>query len=353
MFADNQRISRLQAERQFALAYLGPVVLWMIPGLKGRAGIGSIVLGTGILCLWMFFLQRQMQVYRYPEKYWGKWMSRVIVLGYQSYLILTGGWLVAQIGEILTGYLVQGISVRAAAGILVLASLGGSQHLQARGRFAQVSWKMVGGLVAGMFLLAAFQGEPELLIEQSKGGWSAQEGLDVLRGTGWFLCGFLGIGLLPFLMVQTDSKTGDAGFVFRAIGEMGLGMCAILLILESVFGERGAENLRYPVLDLMAGVRLPGGFLRRIDLIFLSVILFSLLFTLGSIFFYSSYLCERVNLSASRIPAAVLSFLVGTADFGGWSLAREYPKMLLWIYLPVFGVLTICTALVRRRSYAK
>ena len=55
MFADNERISWIQMERQFALAYLGPIVLWTGRGLSGKEGIFSIFLGTGILCIWVFF----------------------------------------------------------------------------------------------------------------------------------------------------------------------------------------------------------------------------------------------------------------------------------------------------------
>ena len=79
MFADNERISWIQMERQFALAYLGePVVLWTGTGLSGRTGLCSILLSTIFLCVWVFFLLRQVHVYRYPEKYWGRGMSRII-----------------------------------------------------------------------------------------------------------------------------------------------------------------------------------------------------------------------------------------------------------------------------------
>lgn len=124
MFADNQRVSGLQVERQLLLVFLGPVMIWGVAGLNGREGLCSILLGSGILCLWVFFLLRQVHVFRYPEKYWGKWMSRIIVCVCQIYLVLTGGWLVAEVGGILTKYLVQGISFKMAAGILVLAALG-------------------------------------------------------------------------------------------------------------------------------------------------------------------------------------------------------------------------------------
>ena len=55
MFADNERISWIQMERQFALAYLGPVVLWTGTGLSGRTGLCSILLGTIFLCVGCFF----------------------------------------------------------------------------------------------------------------------------------------------------------------------------------------------------------------------------------------------------------------------------------------------------------
>lgn len=353
MFADNQRVSGIQVERQLALAYLGPVILWILPGLNGREGLWSILLGSGILCIWIFFLLRQVHVYRYPEKYWGKWMSRVILTGYQIYLILTGGWLIAKITEILTGYLLQGISHRLVAGILVLAALGGSRHIQAGGRFAQTAWPIVWGLTAVMVLFSVFQGSPELVMSQADRIWDRESMKNIIHGTVWFLSAFPGIGLLPFLLVQADGSFCRASSVFRLIGKMALGMGVLLLILQSVFGVHGRETLEYPVLDLMAGVRMPGGFLRRIDLIFLTVILFALLFTLGRIFFYSKYICQRMHLPGSRIPAAVLGYIIGTVELGESMLSREYPQIIRYIFLPLFLSLTICTAAVRRHVHGK
>ena len=57
--------------------------------------------------------------------------------------------MIAQISEIITEYFVQGISVWVAAGILTLVSLGGSQNVQARGRFAETAWPVVCLLVGG------------------------------------------------------------------------------------------------------------------------------------------------------------------------------------------------------------
>ena len=336
MFADNERISWIQMERQFALAYLGPVVLWTGTGLSGRTGLCSILLGTIFLCVWVFFLLRQVHVYRYPEKYWGRGMSRMI----------------AQIGEIITEYFVQGISVWVAAGILTLVSLGGSQNVQARGRFAETAWPVVCLLVGGMFFLAAFQIEPEMwkAAEDSYSIWRLEEGKEILWGMGWFLTMFLGASLIPFLVIQVAPKGGHAGSLFRTIGRIGLWQGAIVLILLGTFGKNGAKALKYPMLDLMAGVRLPGGFIRRIDLIFLTIILFALIFSLGSLFFYSKYIWQRVGLCRGRGIAVILSFLLGTSPFGRNVFTAEYPRLMLCIFLPFFLILTVCNAFLRRKS---
>ncbi|MBS6196439.1 MAG: GerAB/ArcD/ProY family transporter [Clostridiales bacterium] len=355
MFADNERVSGLQVERQLLLVYLGPVTLWVVSGLRGREGMWSILLASGILCLWVFFLLRQVHVYRYPEKYWGKVMSRIILLGYQAYLILTGGWLVAKTGAILQEYLVEGISMELAAGILVLTALGGSHHVQARGRFAQSAWPVIGGLTGLMLFFGIFQGKQEFLTAAEGAGqiWNGDSFFQIAKGTGWILSAFLGVGFLPFLVVQADEKKGHAGLLFRTIGKNALWMGALLLILQAVFGRRGEEVSEYPVLDLMAGVRMPGGFVRRIDLIFLTVILFALLFTLGSVFFYSKYICQRIACPWSRTAAALLCFLLGISRFGQETLVKEYPVIMMWIFLPFFLALTVCTGFLRRRAYGK
>ena len=333
MFADNERISWIQMERQFALAYLGPVVLWTGTGLSGRTGLCSILLGTIFLCVWVFFLLRQVHVYRYPEKYWGRGMSRIIAGIYQIYLILTASWMIAQISEIITEYFVQGISVW-------------------RGRFAETAWPVVCLLVGGMFFLAAFQIEPEMwkAAEDSYSIWRLEEGKEILWGMGWFLTMFLGASLIPFLVIQVAPKGGHAGSLFRTIGRIGLWQGAIVLILLGTFGKNGAKALKYPMLDLMAGVRLPGGFIRRIDLIFLTIILFALIFSLGSLFFYSKYIWQRVGLCRGRGIAVILSFLLGTSPFGRNVFTAEYPRLMLCIFLPFFLILTVCNAFLRRKS---
>lgn len=360
MFADNHRISRAQMERQYLLAYLGPLVLWIGPKLQGRNGFFGILTGAGILCIWMFFLLRQVHIFRYPQRYWGKMMSWVTAFIYESYLVLTGGWLAANAGKILQEYMIEGIPMWIAAGVFVLAALGSSGGIQERGRFAQTVWPVVGGILALMFLLAAFQGqggqgqqEQGILLIQEAPVWNQESGKEILRGTVWFLISFLGTVLITFLEVDYKGSEEQSACLVKMIGKVTLWLCGLSVLLQAVFGTRGARTLEYPVLNLMAGVRIPGGFVRRIDMIFLTAALFALLFSMGSIFFYSKYIFGRLGLRAGRIPAAVLVFLLGTVDFGRWSLIEEYPKIIGYIYLPLFLIMTVCNAILRRRRYGK
>lgn len=376
MFADNQRISGIQMERQFFLAYLGPVILWIAPLLPGRYGMFGILTGSFLLCIWVFFLLRQPHVCRYPEKYWGKFMSWVIALIYESYLILTGGWLAASIGKILQEYMIQGIPGWLIVAFVVLTALCGNATLQTRGRFAQTAWPVVGGIVFLMLLLAAFQGQggygQEVQIQQHMTNgtsmmiqeepiWDRNMIFQTGRNAIMFVSGLLGIVLIPFAQLEYDSGAKSAdhiGIPFKIMGKTVLWTGMIVVLLQAVYGNAGAEMLAYPVLNLMAGVRIPGGFIRRMDMIFLAVLLFSLLFSLGSIFFYSKCIVYRVRGKKERgiwgsIPAAIFCFILGTIDLNGWSPIQDYVGIVSCIYLPIFLTLTFCNALLRRRPYGK
>lgn len=360
MFADNNRISRTQMERQYFLAYVGPLVLWIGPGLQGRNGFLSILAGTLLLCVWVFFLLRQVHIFRYPRRYWGKTMSWVIVLVYESFLLLTGGWLAANAGGILQEYIISDLPHWLAAGLFVLAALGSSTGAQERGRFAQTAWPVVGGVLALLLLLAAFQGQggqgqqtQELLMIQEAPVWNMDSAKDILKGTVWLLVSLLGTVLIPFLEMDYNGGREHAGFLMKMLGKIALWLCVISVLLQAVFGTRGAETLKYPVLNLMAGVRIPGGFVRRIDMIFLTAALFALLFSLGSIFFYSKYIFSNIGIPMGRIPAAAICFLLGTVEPGGWSLTEEYPKLIACIYLPVFLIMTVCNVILRRKRHGK
>lgn len=80
-----------------------------------------------------------MTVFRDPIRYLGKVPAWLIAGIWESYLVLTGGWLVGKVGHLAGEYLVFGVPETLLSLIFVLAALGGSHHVQARGRLAQIS----------------------------------------------------------------------------------------------------------------------------------------------------------------------------------------------------------------------
>ena len=352
MFSDNDRISWLQMERQISLAYLGPVLLLLPGSIWGRNGIFSVILGTGILFVWIFFLLRQVNVYKYPERYWGKWPARGAALIFQAYLAATGGWLLAVIIRLLSEYLIPGIPGGVLGALAAAVALVGSGDIQSRGRFAQAAWPLTAVLLGVLMLLAAFQGDTGLMMEETRRGslWSRENLKQIGEGTLSYMGMLLGITLLPFSLSQTESKAGHRQSVFRTVGRLGLWAGAVLLLLLAVLGPAGREYHRFPMLDLMAGAKIPGGFLRRLDLIFLTAAMFALLFSLGSVFFYSKYIWNRVGVPAGRLPAAAVSFLLANISFGGWEISEEYGALVLYIFLPLLAAMGICSGFLRRRK---
>ena len=140
MFAENNRISWSQMHCQCLLAALGMGLIWGIPEFTGREGAVGILIGGVLLVLWSGILRRQMTVFRDPIRYLGKVPAWLIAGIWESYLVFTGGWLVGKVGHLAGEYLVSGVPETLLSLIFVLAALGGSHHVQARGRLAQISW---------------------------------------------------------------------------------------------------------------------------------------------------------------------------------------------------------------------
>lgn len=357
MFAENNRISWSQMHCQCLLAALGMGLIWGIPEFTGREGAVGILIGGVLLVLWSGILRRQMTVFRDPIRYLGKVPAWLIAGIWESYLVFTGGWLVGKVGHLAGEYLVSGVPETLLSLIFVLAALGGSHHVQARGRLAQISWGVAAWLGGILLLLAAVQNSPSLEMV-----WGDQHletaGFDWKRSVksiGKYVAYGSGIGLMTWLTVQvrdSKEKRRKEGLA-PAIGQLSLWFLTGVVLLTVNFGTDATTMNTCPILEVMAGVELPGGFLRRVDLIFLSILLFSLVFLLGSIFFYSNYVADRIHISIGRLPSAILCFLLGTTAQEQWNWSRQYPKMLSRVYLPVCLMMTVCAAWARRKSYGK
>ena len=161
---------------------------------------------------------------------------------------------------------------------------------------AELCFPAIFVILVGMLLLGILRMKPEYLNETgelSVKGW--------LMGTYQVLCLFLPFVFLPVTLgnVRKPQETG------RVIGGAAVLLTGIqilvLLLLQGSFGLGGYEHKAYPVVDFMSGIRIPGDFLERVDIFWLAAVMFSVLFSLGSVFFYNHELLAR-NPGESRNP---------------------------------------------------
>ena len=114
----------------------------------------------------------------------------------------------------------------------------------------------------------------------------------------------------------------------QSIWKTGLLVIAGSMALLGVFGRRGTAAAQDPLLLLMAGTSLPGGFLERFDILWMAFLLMGLLFTLGSLLFYVSLIGEKTGLWKPqnlyvRIGTVLFIWLLSCAE-SGWSVRYGY-----------------------------
>lgn len=340
MFADNDCISHRQLLRQMILALLGAWLLFLTGGACEQAENGLLGMFLGFLLLsgWSMLLLDSAKVYENLETWVGKYKRAGITVFYLSFLILTGSYLLERISVICSGYLVSGIRPEAVSLLLLLAAgVGVGNDIQRRARLAEIFYPIVMTGFVLLLLLAVFHMRPESF--QETAGLSVEkiagESLKTL-GAGTVLA------LLPFILGQVDREQKISRPLLEGMGKLWFLLTAASVILLGTFGIGGVRQMEMPVLQLMAGTRLPGEFLERFDIVWLALLLCSILFALGSILFYGSHLvhwkgnCGRLFRFA--MGAAVYAGSVAGAANG---ISAWYPAITRRFFLPVFLILTV------------
>ena len=346
MFSDNQRISGKQMKCQMILSLVGILLLFQA-GEMAAGGVNSLlgmVIGLGLLILYLFFLVRVSAVYSNLERYFGcigKWLITVV---YLSFLVLSGSYLLEKVSFVTERYLLSGVPLSVISAVFVLAAcMGMGNEIQRRGRLAELCFPWI--LVALILLLAFaafhFHGLDFSLMEP----WSA---VKVTEGVYRYFTMGTSVSLAAFLLSRVDKGNSEkSGGTFRSL-TMGLIVVTLLLlaaaaVLLGVYGFRGIRNMEFPILDLMAGTSLPGNFLKRFDIVWLAVLIFSLLFSLGSILFYGCWLTGRngIRRDWSRLIMAGLIWLGSLIEWSGKTVSDIYSTVLQDIYAPVFLLITV------------
>lgn len=347
MFADNDCISHRQLLRQMILALLGAWLLFLAGGVCEQAenGLLGMLAGFLLLAVWSMLLLDSAKVYQNMEVYTGKTARTVIILFYLLFLVLTGSFLLERISGICSEYLVSGIRPELTALLLlVTAGAGVGSEIQRRARLAEIFYPFVMTGFVLLLALAVFHMRPESFQETA--------GLSVKTASGAALR-TLGAGtvlaLLPFILGQVDHRNRIFRPLLEGMGKLWLLLTAAVVILIGTFGIHGVRQMDVPVLQLMAGTRLPGEFLERFDIVWLALLLCSILFALGSILFYGGHLVHRKG-RYGRMFRFGMGAAVYAGSLAGEGIAQWYPEVTERFFLPVFVMITVILWLAGKRK---
>ena len=342
-YTDNNRISHRQLYRQLLLSMTAPFLLCAVgwEGLLGENGVLGILLALPFVSLYVIFLVRLSYLYENPERYLGKFLRLVLSAFYLIFVILTGGYLLSVLEEIVPRYLVTGIDGRVLTVLsAAVCGLGTFQGMQKRGRMAEVSGGIVAGGVLLLYLLSVSQGDIGHFPQLYDGAIPVSTG-ETWRAALHVFCIFIGIGLLPLLLPKVEKSSGAARPALRAVWMLGLILAAGLVLLQGAFGAARLSYEKYPIVPLMAGANLPGDILGRFDVIWMGILLYSLLFSIGSLQFYGTHILQSLHLETLRWWVAAAMVFFSWVWLPDRTLQESYPWILQFIFCPGFLVILV------------
>lgn len=386
MFSDNGRISHRQLKRQMLLGLCGVLLLFMTGDLlqAGRSGVLGVLLGAAVLLVYLWWTagcehaQKKSARKKFDLYFWAK----LVVMG--SFLVITGAYLLRESVRVTSEYLLPEAGKPILALILLaVAVLGVGTVPERRARMAEAAFPMYFWGILLLLVLAAFHARvpdirqmPALSIgEIMSAGWSfLAVGITVtafpmigleLSGEGDNAKnrekkkpeGLQGEKEIDNELTKGEMTKLEAGVVEMPVRNqknrrsverrvwitLALLVVGTILVLFGTYGYSGANSLEFPLWHLMSGTNLPGKFLERFDIIWMSLFLFGILFALGSVAFYGVQILPEFR-GHTVIIQVIVSVLVGVY----WMVTETFPELQVsyllavkCIYAPLFLVLVI------------
>lgn len=334
-FAENNRISHRQLYRQMILTFLAPFLV-CLPGkngIQGMNGFWGIVLAVSVLILYVFILLRVTSGYSDMVRFLGSFWGRIAGVFFLVYIIFTAAYILKILEQIIPRWLLMGIpSGWISFLVIVVCSIGTEKGIQRRGRMAEISG---GLLLAGVLLMMVLcLGQIRVDYLQEMAEVERISGTAVVQGGYLFLCGFSGVGLLPFIMRDVVRPGSVGKTIIGAILTVGGILAGVLVLLPAVFGWNRLLTEEYPILPLLAGAALPGNILARFDVLWMGFILYGLLFALGSLFYYGHQVMEKCHLGTAKYWMAALVFGLSLLEVSGIAVRTFYRNYLETIFVP-------------------
>ena len=351
MFSENQKISLRQLKYMVFLDMLG-VLCVLLPVYLEKETPGSMILSLGGgIALWQLLAGLLAEKLTGESAFAGKKGQSAAAI-----LLLTAAviYLTAQAAvflnlcaELAGTYLLPETPLPLltllplAAGILL--ARGG---VEARGRISEVLGPVILALVLIMGAGAAAGGK-----DWGEASWLRFQDRALPGGYECFVCA----GGLFLPLLRGHVKKEEEGMRRKTAGCLRAGSLmafllsgAIVLITAVSFGEGGMSRIPFPAVRVMSSVLLPGGFLKRWDVVFLLPLLLSLALALGTALwnlkktseaFWRKLPAVGKNAGGSLAFQGLLLFLIyaGASGFLTAEAAMGYYRALnLHLLTPVF-----------------
>lgn len=326
--------------RQLILSLIVPFLL-CLPGnghVLGANGLLGILVNFILYYFAIILLIRISPAFQDLPRTMGKLQSRLIAVLYLVPLVLTGGYLLSTASSLACTYLISGIP-RQLASLLILGVCAAGSHmgLEKRGRIGEVSCGLIAGAFLLLYLLACFQGNSAYINDPVQGTLKWRDSLDSIYT---IFCALSFLGFLPFLLPQV-SKPGSSGkMIFFGVLFLGAMLAIALILSQAVFGWERMAREEFPLLPLMAGTDLPGDILARFDVLWISLLIYGLFFSLGSIFFYGSHILEQVRLKPLRLWLLLLVYGITLDPFPDYPIDESFGRLLSLVIAPLMLALT-------------
>ena len=355
IFSNNQKVSARQISRALFLEMLGISTLLLPPMLArlcGTDGVFAILLGGCLAYLMAWFWNKYHTTVK--NKYTNEQYCNTEVLGNVTNTIYAVSFLgiSAYVMYLLTTLIEEQLLGKSYEAVIVLTLAGAAfwglwKGMESRLRVYEVIfWLLVLPLI--FILIAACSGVcTDYWAPVAVTSWGK-----FWKGT--LLC-FL-IFSLSLLSFRSRSQCSCPEQLLKATRRS---LCAVVvcnavvyLILLGVFQAGLLSHLSYPIIDLMAVVKLPGNFLERQDALMMGIWFFCLFALLNSMLYYASAPLEKcLKKNGRRITTGICCLFVTVLAVWFLHSAERADRMFqicvwfivpLLLFLPVLQAVIVC-----------
>ena len=275
-------------------------------------------------------------------RFLGGFCGRAAGIFFLIYIVLTAVYILKLLEQMIPRWMLMGVSPGWLSFlVIIVCSVGTERGIQRRGRMAEVSGGLLLAGILLMMLLCLGQVQSDYLQEMFETEILSGDG--IIQSGYLFLCGFSGIGFLPFIMRDVEKRGSSGKTIIAAILTVSGILAGILFLLPAVFGWKRLLTETYPILPLLAGADLPGNVLARFDVLWMGFLLYGLMFTIGSLFYYGHQIVEKCSLGTAKYWLAILIFVLSLFEVPGGDTNTFYRNYVGGVFIP--GLLIVQMAI--------